>query len=468
MKNDKTNPEIKFFIGTGEHLSVCTYDTITKKIIKTQNCECSGLMPKYSFEHDTFYVPIDNALKIYDSSLEHLISILKYDSQITRVELFNHKLAIYEENMYHELDLHSLTPAYQYQTKTSQQILKNEVPFNIIITPQSNSFIIANSNKHHQLKPKFFDKDDLLQIWEFPFDDYIECFSTVNYKKYIRSFAEYYFAKIKETNYKDDLFGPINPLIMSIYHNDHQLLEELLTKYRYPHKILKYVSPLSYAFENRNVSIIKQLCLHLSQCEYSFELTREDFDHLLASSYGYCHQLMGTIPKKAESDIFPSFSRISSSLKLFNVNWVQESLLMIKRGDSAFEKKNEKNEKNKSSEMKEIIKKDVNTYSIPFKYSFAAGSVGCIKFLSTFSESNNEDFLLSQWKNVVLYKWKQQYYIHIFIAFIYWINSAFIITSMVFVKKSKSFQYASVGLIIFFLLLEILQFTSYCFFKIKK
>jgi hypothetical protein len=129
---------------------------------------------------------------------------------------------------------------------------------------------------------------------------------------------------------------------------------------------------------------------------------------------------------------------------------------------------NENNKNIKKADMKEIKKKDVLTYSIPFKYSFAAGSLGCIKFLSRFSESDNEEFLLSQWKNVVLYKWKQQLYFQIFIAIVYWINALLIMISMVFDRLNKSLQYASVGLIIFFLLLEILQIISYGFFKIKK
>jgi hypothetical protein len=106
-------------------------------------------------------------------------------------------------------------------------------------------------------------------------------------------------------------------------------------------------------------------------------------------------------------------------------------------------------------------------YEIPFKYSFAPGSFGSINFLYNFSESNSEDFLLSQWKNLVIVKWRQQLPLQIMIAVVNWVFTGCVMTSMVFARETKEIKYISLGLTGVLLLFELLQLISYSSFKIK-
>jgi hypothetical protein len=282
----------------------------------------------------------------------------------------------------------------------------------------------------------------------------------VDYKKNIFIFAEYYFSKIKETNYNDDLFGPMNPLTMCIYHNDTKLLQELLDTYRYPTSIKGDHTPLSYAFDKKYISIVKFLCEYLSQCEYRVDLTKNDFEYLLKSPYGYCHKILAKIPKETELELYPSFIDMGHKVILFNSSNAKEAYQKIKKLERTPSKIN-------CFRKDESDKKDVITYEIPFKYSFAAGSLGSVNFLFNYSESHNEDFVLSQWKNLIIVKWRNQLPLQIMIAMIYWIFTVFVISSMVFARESKEVMYVSLGLMGLLFLFELLQVISYFSFKIK-
>jgi hypothetical protein len=312
------------------------------------------------------------------------------------------------------------------------------------------------------MNPLFFTRKDFLQICDFSFNDIIESFSPLNYKTHIRSFSKFYFSKIEETSYNDDLFGPLNPLLMCIYHNDTKLLQELLNTYRYPRTIKGDLTPLSYAFDKKYISIVELLCENLSQCEYQVEFTCSDFKNLMKSPYGYCHKLMATIPKQTDTEVFPSLIKMTDHVKLFDVNNTNECLLKIQQMESTTRKASCFN-----NNQNETDKKDVVIYEIPFKYSFSAGSLGSIDFLHNYSESNNEDFLLSQWKNLVIVKWKNQLPLQVIIAVIYWLFMGFVIMSMVFTRQTNEVKNISLVLMGLLFVFELLQVVSYSSYKIK-
>jgi hypothetical protein len=296
-------------------------------------------------------------------------------------------------------------------------------------------------------------------MYDFPIYDMFKSFYTLDYKKNILIFTEYYFSKIQETNYNDYFFGPMNPLTMCIYHNDTKLLQELLDTYRYPTSIKGDFTPLYYAFKKNNIFIVKLLCDYLSQCEYRVDLTRNDFEYLIKSPYGYCHTLIGTIPKKPELHIYSISIDMNHKSKLFYSSNVMESYNEIEKLQHTSKKLNI------SEENKSKIK-EIGIYEIPFKYSFAAGSLGSIKFLHNYSKFHNKDFLLSKWKNVILDKWRQQLPFQILMAVLYWIFSGFVIVSMIFAKQNKGFKYISFLFLIILIIFKLLQFISYCNFKI--
>jgi hypothetical protein len=249
---------------------------------------------------------------------------------------------------------------------------------------------------------------------------------------------------------------------MCVYHNDTKLLQELLNTFPYPRTSEGEVSPLSYAFRNNYLSSVKLLCENLAQNEHRVDLTKRDFEYLLHSPYGYSHKLMATIPKQTDMEVFPSFVQMNGRVKLFNVNNVNECLLKIHQMHSST-----RNDSYINNNKKTKDRKDVAIYEIPFKYSFAAGSLGSVNFLFNYSESNNEDFLLSQWKNVVIVKWKHQLPLQIFIAVVYWAFTLSVMTSMVFARERQEVKYTSIALTLVLFIVEILQCVSYCSFKVS-
>jgi hypothetical protein len=391
-----------------------------------------------------------------------LVAVLKFDSEIKKIELSKEKLLIYEEGQYHEVGWDLLKPIYGCPINNNKDFRQFQGVFNFDNLTPNTQYQISNKNDDIITNPFFFTHEDFLQICDFPFNQIVESFSSLNYKKHILNFSKFYFSKIKKTNYNDNLFGPMNPFVMCIYHNDSKLLEELLNTYRYPRSIEGEVTPLSYAFANHYISNTKLLCENLSQSEHRVDLSKRDFEYLLESPYGYCHKLMAMVPKPTDREVFPSLIKMGSHVRLFHVNNATECLLRIKQMESTSKRENFLRKiQNKPN------KKDVVTYEVPFKYSFEAGSIGSINFLYNFSESNNEDFLLSQWKNLVIVKWTHQLSLQIMIAGVYWLFTLFVMVSMIFARDNREVKCVSIGLTIALFVFEILQCVSYCSFKVS-
>jgi hypothetical protein len=460
IKNSKKSKCLKFYLINYERMILFSYNKKKKSIVQKKKLEFDDPMFHYNFEKDCFFISHNNSVKIYNSSLEHLTAVLKFDSEIITTELSKTKLRIYESEEYQEMDLDSLKPLYRSPIDNSINYWEGLGLFNVDDSFPNTQYHICNRSDTNVINPVFFTFKDFLQICDFPFEDIIQGFFSLDYKKHILNFSEYYFSKIKQTNYNDDLFRSLNPLTLCLYHNDTKLLEEVLTTYRYPRTIKGDITPLSYAFENNYISSVKLLCEHLSQCEYRVDLTKKDFEYLLDSPYSYCHRLMASIPQESELDIFPNFLEIRDNVKLFNVNNLSEYLLQIKQMESTFKNKNF-SKKNKSN------KKDVVTYEVPFKYSFEAGTFGSIKFLHNYSESHNQDFLLSQWKNLVVVKWRQQLPLQVMIAVVNWLFTLSVMTSMILARDTRQVKYLSIALTLALFVFEILQFVSYCSFKVS-
>jgi hypothetical protein len=243
---------------------------------------------------------------------------------------------------------------------------------------------------------------------------------------------------------------------MCIYHNDTKLLQKLLNTYRYPKSIKGDFTPLSYAFEKNDMSMMKLLCEYLSQCEYRVDLTRRDFEYLLVSPYGYCDKVIITIPKPTKLDIFPKYLEMDTEVITFNSNSLKNTFFKIKEIESSSD--------NKKNNNNEVI-----SYEVPFAYSFESGSTELIQFLNSFSKSNDEEYLLSQWKNVIFVKWKQQFPLQIMVAIIYWIYTGLVVTSMIFDRDHKEIKFIALTFMSFLFLFEYLQIVSYCFARnIKK
>jgi hypothetical protein len=464
LKNSKTSITQKFYLENNNKIRILSYNKQNRYITQIKIKEFDDLLFKYSFKQDFFYIRNNNSVEIYDSNLEQLITVLKYESQIEKIEVSKNKLLIYELKKYHELDLDSLKPMYQRAIDNSRNHYQCEGFFNVDSITPNTEFVVLNFKGSSDMNMEFFSCEDVLQIANFPMNNLMKCLSPLHYQKHLKTFSEYYFTKIEESDFNDDIFEFLNPLLICIYHKNPKLLQELLTTYRYPKSIKGGFTPLSYAFENNSILIIKILCQNLFQYEEQVELTHTDFEYLLESSYPYCHKLLAKIPKETELDLFPSFIEMNYKVKLFNANNLTEAYNQCKLLDSSLNKNNFMSKKQNENDSN---KKDVITYKIPFKYSFESGSPGSVMFLNNYSDSNNEEFLLSQWKNLVILKWKNQLFLQVMIAVLYWTFTGFVIASMIFVRDTAIIKYASLGLMVILFFFELLQFIAYCTYNIK-
>lgn len=474
MENKSNSNLIKFYGSTENKMKVFTFEKSTLKIRESKSLEVSFRLQTYNFEQKMFYIPKENTVEIFNDDLSQLVSVLKYDSTVAKVEIFGHRFVVYDEEYYHELDLDTLTEIYKASILESENSKNKNINMNLDILPENKQVIILNRSKEGFEMPRLYNPSNFFQIWDFTFNEFVECFSKINYKKNIKLFARFYFTKIAETNYIDDIFGPLNPLIFSIYYNDTKLLLELLKEYRYPRRIRGYLSPLSFAFKMGFISIVKFLSGFLSHREYKVDFTRKDFEYLLDSRGAYCHKLLGTIPREAESNHFPNFLKMKETVRLYESNTIQECLQKIKQKKKPkiiypkkFKLDDNKNPKNKRV-SNQSNKSDVTTYEIPFKYSYSSRSPGSIQFLDSFSNSNNEDFLLSQWKSLVIIKWKRQRFLQILLAFIYWLFSGFAVASIVFATNIPELSYVCLGFLAWLIIFELVQIISYSVYNIKK
>ena len=90
---------------------------------------------------------------------------------------------------------------------------------------------------------------DPMNMENFPFMSLRKCFKNINYQTPLIEYSKYYFKIIKKSNNYDDIYGPLNPQLMWIYHNDFEGLEKSLQEYGYISNHEHYMSPLEYSFK---------------------------------------------------------------------------------------------------------------------------------------------------------------------------------------------------------------------------
>ena len=115
---------------------------------------------------------------------------------------------------------------------------------------------------------------------------------------------------------------------------------------------------------------------------------------------------------------------------------------------------------------KNVSIKEIRTVQVPFRYSFYAGTPDSVDFLKSFAECKTEEFVTSDWKEVVKYKWQKYKPFHIILALLYWTFTVVVTTAIVFYPNVKALQRLSIVLAFFFLVYEIFELVSYCCFDI--
>ena len=437
----------------------------------------------YSEELKMFMIPLNNSIEFWNHNLTIFVHKLRFDSEILKTYLIDSKdhkrLLIYEQTNYHEIDLLTLEFLRQHKLIKSRDKKRKGfvIPLNLGLLESNKSYPfpffrggVSNINLITFIEG--------FNLFTFPFINILDCFSKHNYKKSIKNYAEYYFTKISKFEYKDFIYGPLNPLNMVIYQNDMILLENLLEQYRYPKEIIGYYSPLTFAFINNLNSAVRIICEHLLKQDYSVIFSRLDFQYLIKSNKRFCHDLISSIPIHLNGNKFPMFVNMPKKVELYKSKSHLEVLSMIKAKENKNQIKFNKLVDEKKNINKQIKKSvdviEIQSFKIPFTYSYHIGNLDSLELLDNLSYSKSNKFITSIWSNIVHQKWNQMYLVFVIKAILFFL---FILSSIlpVFFQGHPNYNehflrftnmYLSIWGILF--IYSILEIISYSFFNIKK
>ena len=506
-KKKHKDPEYRFFVFSNIFIATFRFhlksNTLEfEKFLKKESS--SNLKVQYSQNRKLFYVPINSQILIYDQSLTHFIYRVETNRNIdeTILEDDQNLMFIYDRANYYELDLDELKfkktlPLFREKLDNFQYLLNVN-----LLSPSSQwNATFYTKNKHSMLAVPFKENLDLRS---FPFEDLLKCFLKKNYRKYLLTFAEYYFSKLAQSDRKDRFYGSLNPLLFAIYHNDSTLLEDLLDKYFYPRQIQDYVSPLEYSFAMNYRTTIKVLCDYLIRRDYFVYFSRADFKNLLKSNIMTCHKLIATIPSEPTINILPKLVYMTSNVKAIFHDYLTSLLIHVKLEDAKYvEEEAEESEfvtvetpshKHFESDMhlqqidksnreidleieattrnyvvdqvsKSFFKSEVEIKSVPFKYNYDFGSQDSITFIYNYSNSENEDFILSDWREIVKNKWIAVKFPYMFLTLCYFSYMLFFLLSSVFYPRTDGLRTIALVFNIILIIYEVIQMITYFGFK---
>ena len=464
---------------------------------------------------------MNHQVDIWDASLTHFIYRVEAERPIDETVLLDDQniLLIYDRNQYYELDLDELKFNKIY--KNSSENLKEArylLDFTKLSTGTKFNITFHTINKHTLYAVPFIEN---LELKYFPLDILLKCFLKKNYKKYVNYFAEYYYKKVVIAKRKDWVYGSLNPLLFAIYHNDSNLLEDLLDKFFYPFKIYNYVSPLEYSFAMNYRTTIKVLCDHLIKRDDFVFFSRADFKNLLRSDILTCHKLISTLLEPPSISMLPKLVYMKSEVQAIFHDYLSSLLIKIKKDDTKYSKNIEEleevYEQMKEDEYKEtkgfdsgyntpimsssknvskrnvglnksakdidleienttrkyvenrksdtLFKSEIDVLSVPFKYNYNIGTEDSATFIYNYSISQSQDFILSDWKQIVRTKWRKIKIPYIVLALIYFTYMILFTINCTLYPESKALIFFSLLFNIMLMILELIQMITYFAYK---
>lgn len=510
-KKTEKEPIYHFFVYSSMFVATFTFNLHLNSLefnhfLKKETS--SYLNVRFSMNRRLFYIPMNSQIHIYDETLSHFIYFLETKHNIDETLLLDSRdlLIVYDKKKYYELDLDE----FKFQTvlsSSSKALQSFRLLINFpVLTPGARwNATFYTKNKHQIFSVPFQENLDLLN---FPFEDLQKCFLKKNYKKFLEKYAEYYFEQIKETARKDFIYGSLNPLLFSIYHNDSNLLEDLLDNYFYPNKIINYVSPLEYSFAMNYRTTIKVLCDKLIRRDDFISFSRSDFKNLLKSNILTCHKLIATLPGEPIVNILPKLVYMTSNVQAILHDYLTSLLIYIKKEDLKYtakepqELKPEKKKKNplidreitsdvedelqaqsdrdldieiekttrryvQDQDSDRLFKSEVIIKSVPFKYNYHYGTEDSVTFIYNYSISENQEFILSDWKEIVTNKWNGLKVPYMLITLLYFSYVLFFLLSSVFYNDITALRGFSLLLNIILIIFELIQMITYFNYKPK-
>lgn len=261
----------------------------------------------------------------------------------------------------------------------------------------------------------------------FPFDSITKMIESNNYHHPILRFSMFYFNNLNFM--KDNYFGCLNPLLITIMHGDSKLLNTILNLYGYPFEFSSELTPIEYSFQHKQLSCLESICRFLIRHKLvkkvCFKL--DEFKVLLKSELNYCHTLISHILTIREDMRFPALAYIKNNIQIdAKKNLLKIILKMQKGGEPSIEedftveitdlKQNEERKKKLENLKNENVKSEVDILTVPFKYNYSPGSEDSVRFLSYYSKSKSDAFVTSEWKRLIDQKWVSVKIFNFFLA----------------------------------------------------
>ena len=268
--------------------------------------------PVFSADQDLFYIPHQKNIQIWDAELQYSVHSIELENKVNNLRIVTDPeeiLLIYDTKVYYEIEVESLRITKKVEFINEETKRSIVLPLNFDLMAEGRLFKIPKCQKRIK-SLKFLNDIDTLSLNRFPFTSFFRCFNKEDYQRHVMLYAEYYFERIKLFNFEDWFYGPLNPLIIAMYHNDLSLLDNILENFQYPRAVFTYWSPISFAFRYHYRSAIKVICDNLCKRNYFVHFSRSDFIHLLNSKYNYCHRLLATIPDVPALQNYPNVSYV--------------------------------------------------------------------------------------------------------------------------------------------------------------
>ena len=515
-KAKRKSPKYFFFMQSSLLLVTVVFDPSRRNlsILNSFKREYkNNSLIKFSQRRRLFYIPQKNTVAIRDESLKNFLFSVKTEKPVDTLVLLDQQniLIIYDSVNYYELDLEELRFRRVLRNFSGKfDRLKYQMDFTML-----NPLIKWTAVFHGGHKPllKALNVSETISINSFPYESLIKSFNQLNYEYHILTFSEYYFNSIKAYNNKDLFYGAMNPLLFAIYHNDSNLLKDLLNQYTYPSFISNYISPLEFAFALNHRTNIKVLCDNLIKNYGEIHISRADFKILLRTDIISCHQLIANIPRNPKIQIMPKLLYMDSFVQTRFEDYITTLLIHLKNeeklvDDEDLEELNKEMEKKKvhfsrantksesvdassfrhikrvemlTKKEKEIeestakfleihneithFKSEVKVATLPFKYNFQMGTEDSVLFVDEYSNSVSEDFIFSDFKEVINYKWKKIKLPHIIMFFIYLTFVVLFNIFCIFFPDSDVFRWLSIVFIFLLIIFEIIQVVVYSTYK---
>lgn len=323
-----------------------------KKGIKTHVGVVHSKKSKY------FYIPTRNVVQVWRENLSsHAFSIsLEHDiHHICHGQGDN--LMVIDKANYYEISTESMETRKIFRLLDSPGNVGSKLVLNVDVFPSSQPIQLPSMEERIAVLAVVTDID-MLNLNQFPFESLSRCFEEEGLQESILRVAEYYFRKIRETNAEDHIYGPFNPLLFAIYHNQTDLLKTLLETYFYPQSTKNYISPLSFSFLRSYHSAVKVICDYLIKSRQPVKFSRLDFQCLLSSPLGYCHRLLALIPQEPSLKNTRRFLSLKKDIKLF---FATDDSELTKQVDSLQEASERRQSKRQVSLFKKMrtLKKSV-------------------------------------------------------------------------------------------------------------